>query len=334
MSTVTTAAETMPTLREIEQGLRERLAEVSRVRDGEATKRERAKAKVTEVAHQRGNVNGIGASLDDLLAELGLPTRPLRISRTVQVEFRQEFPARHMRDLRLPNHDLPHNAYGDVQQAWLGHTARVSYEVTVERDGDGCGCDLPVEQRHLGTPPEGVTLVSVTPWSCSMPNNDTMTPHPCRSQRERAAAGMAAAHDDPLIQPCTHGHRYTNPHRHLYYPDGSVTYAVRPDFENPDATAVPGWYVVGDLVGTPVPGTVVDPDPDDDMMRVQQCDIVTHPAHAIHIHVQFTNLDPDHIPSYSRDLHYEVQGDEAVLPGRFCRDADRVGALIAADDDD
>lgn len=324
---MTTAAETIPTLREIEQGLRQRLADLTALREAEQEKRERAKEKVEQVAISAGNNNSIGESLDDLLVELGLHGRPRAVSQMISVEVRQTVPIPSVRDLYVGGNHV-YGAYMNVTECTLYTTFDVGLSVMVPRDHEGCACDLTPTQEafdnHLGRLPEGVEVVDTTTKWCGYNaypfTRDSEEPNACRNYRAMREAEKAAAHDDPLVQQCTQGHQYTDPHRHIFYANGDVTYSVREDYtvDHPHVR-VPGWYGTGVQVGQPIPGT---PEPVVEE-RVQQCEIGGHPRTNLHLHWQ----DEDGNVTYTRDLNW-IAGAGYTRLGVFCRDADRVGGVV------
>lgn len=319
----------MPTLREIEQGLRERVAELSRVRDEEAAQRDRARAKVEEVATRAGNDNSIGESLDELLVELGLHGRPIRSNVHVHVEHRQRIVNHTVRDLRVGGSAM-WAAYQNLSQpAWLHTTSLLLISQSVPRDHDGCACSLPITPEQirsiLGSAPEGVEQVDVQVLKCGFADyphtNDSERPSACLTLRATREREKAEAHDDPLVQQCTFGHGHLQPHRHLFYTNGEVSYTMREDWTS-DATAmvVPGWYGSGVQVGQPIPGT-----PEPDAPRVQQCEVEQHPSYERHKHVLFP---PNDVPAYTPNMAYAVSGSEVLVDGVFSRDADVVGTLL------
>ena len=329
---MTTASETIPTLREIEVGLRQRLADLTTLRDAEREKREAAKVKVEQTAIAAANNNSIGEAADDLLIELGLHGRPRDVSQLVTVEVRQTVRPEQVRDIYIGG-SQPYGAYMNITESSLFTSFEVNLSVQVPRDHEGCACDIPVPvdtmDAHLGRMPVGVEVVDTTLKWCGY-NGYPYTSHAdmenrCRNYRTIRAAEQAETHDDPLVQRCIYGHDYTEPHRHIYYRNGDVTYSLSPDY-TPVAPSVvaPGWYHTGSQVGQPIPGT---PEPEtgyneDDPHRLLACTSAGHPLSEVHLHWQRegnTGL------TFTRDLDYVSRDGATQVMGLFTRDGSIVG---------
>jgi hypothetical protein len=328
---VTTTDEVMPTLKDIETGLRERLAELTTVQETERAKRERAKMKVEDEAISAGNNNSIGESLDDLLIELGLHGRPRDVSVWLGVETRQTIRANNVRDTYI-NGMQPYGAYQQITEASLYITFDIGLSVSVPRDHDGCACDIPIPpdtfDSQLGRMPEGVEVVDTTTKWCGFNaypfTRDADEESRCRNYRALREQQKAEAHDSPTVQECTHGHGYTEPHRHIFYRNGDVTYSVRADYE-PDepSVVVPGWYGTGTQVGQPVPGTPGEYNAADPY-RVLPCNESGHPHSLVHAHWRRENTENI---SFTRDLYYVSNDGATRILGIFSRDSERVGNL-------
>jgi hypothetical protein len=328
---VTTTDEVMPTLREIETGLRERLAELSRVRDDERAKRERARMKVEDEAISAGNNNSIGESLDELLIELGLHGRPRDVSQLITVEVRQTVPPSQVRDIYVGGSQV-YGAYNNIIESCLYTTFDIGLSVMVPRDHDGCACDIAISdemmESHLGRMPAGVEVVDTTVKWCGYNaypyTTDANMESRCRNYRTAREQEKADAHDFPTVQECKHAHSYIEPHRHIFYRNGDVTYSVRADYEpDPPSVTVPGWYGSGTQVGQPVPGTpgeynAADPN------RVLPCSESGHPHSLVHAHWRREGATGI---TYTRDLYYVSNDGATRIPGIFSRDIDRVGNL-------
>lgn len=270
----------MPTLKEIEQGLRDRLAELSRVRDAEAEQRAAAKAKVERVAQDAASNNSIGSAADDLLEELGLHGRPLHVTVYVDIEHKQTVPAGSARDVRVSDGNQLWAAYQNVSEVSIYTTSRIGISVPIPRNPDertGCGCSVPITddwiEAQTGRPPGSVERVDVTVVQCSMNQypytQSAETPCACLTMRRTREIQIAEAHDSPLVQQCQHDHRYQQPHRHIFYPNGDITYTSQQNYVPPDfATMTPGWYGTDGQVGQPVPGTPEPEPPNEHTVQV------------------------------------------------------------------
>jgi len=127
------------------------------------------------------------------------------------------------------------------------------------------------------------------------------------------------------VQQCTQGHQYTEPHRHIFYANGDVTYSVREDYTvEPPHVRVPGWYGTGVQVGQPIPGTPEPPSAysEADPNRLLACESAGHPLNGAHLH--WTRNDGE--VTYSRDLHHE-SNHATKVPGLFTRESDLVGTV-------
>lgn len=268
----------MPTLSEIEAGLREKLAELSRVRDDEAETRDKMRRLITRTAHTQGNDNSIGESLDDLLITLGLEPRPLRITATFRVVHRQMMATPHgIRDI---SPHTPWAAYQNLHSTVIETATDAVLTVEVPRQGhDGCACEFtPTDQQFngvLGAPPDTVERVSITALRCGM----SEYPYSSSRNEPNRCVNVAAAHrrmreeakDDPMVQSCSiYGHP-TERHWHCQFPNGDIEYVrVQETWEQfyPQSVLMLGCYARGvDVVGQPVvpePEPVVDEDDDDD----------------------------------------------------------------------
>lgn len=327
---MTTTDEVMPTLKEIEAGLRARLDELSRTRDDERAKRERAKTKVEDEAISSGNNNSIGETLDDLLIELGLHGRPREVNQQLHVEVRQNVPPHQVRDIYIGGMQM-FGAYQDITESVLYTTFRVGVGVMVPRDHDGCACDIAFDTALLpnivGRLPDTAEIVDTTTMWCgynSYPyTNGADEESRCRNYAALRAQQKVDAHDSPTVQQCEFAHQYIEPHRHIFYRNGDVTYSVRSDYvPDPPSVMVPGWYGVGAQVGQPIPGTPGEYNPADPH-RLLRCDAAGHPLNRAHLHwVRNDGADL----TYSRDLHHESNTAERV-PGLFTRESDLVGTV-------
>ena len=324
----------MPTLAEIEAGLREKLAELSRTRDDEETQRAKVRRLITRTAHQQGTDNSIGEALDDLLIELGLEPRPLQISTTIRVVHRQVLASPHSIREMSPN---PWASYQALHSAVVETTTDVGVNVQVPRQGhDGCACSIPVTDQQiegmLGVMPDTVERVSIEAVRCGMseyPYSSSRTePNRCVNVRAAHEKTRAEAHDDPLVQTCSiYGHP-TERHWHVQFPNGDIEYLREVDNRDsiyPNTHLLAGCYARGSsVVGQPVvPEPEPEPEPEvvADLARVQEC---THPLHrssGLHAH-----WDAGDSVTYSDDFNYVSTHSERI-PGVFSQDADLVGGL-------
>lgn len=323
----------MPTLKEIEHGLRERLAELSRVRDHERALRERAKAKIEDEAISAGNNNSIGEVLDDLLIELGLHGRPRDVSVIMSIENRQTINPAQVRDIYVGGGQA-YGAYQNITEALLFTTFDVAVAVSVPRDHDGCACDIPITEAtieaNVGRLPAGVERVDTTIKWCGFNSYPYTTSADeesrCRNYRALRNQQKAEAHDSPTVQVCEFGHEYIEPHRHIFYRNGDITYSVRADYEpNAPSVTVPGWYGTGAQVGQPVPGTPPPPGEynPDDPHRLLACEMPGHPLNGAHLH--WRNPIDGHV-TWSRNLDYE-SANATKVDGLFTRDATILGTV-------
>lgn len=331
---MSTTDEVIPTLREIEAGLRARCTELEQVRNTEAGQREKMRRLITRTAHTQGNDNSIGEALDNLLIELSLPARPHKVTATVAVVHRQPLAdASRLRDMS----NAPWVTWQNLSRVVVESTTELAVVQEIPREQQsGCACQVPVTDAQmaaiLGTKPSDVEVVSLTPRRCTMAeypwSQGRDEPVRCVTVRAEHEQVRAQAHDDPLVQACSTYPHSAERHFHWQYPNGELAYSVSPDATFDSAVRLPGVYSRNGVAGEPVaePETV-------DLTRVQACVIGSHPNHARHVHVRFPNIDPVSIPSYSRDLHYAVQRDEVLLPGVFSRDADVVGGAVTTDSD-
>jgi hypothetical protein len=331
-STVTTT-EDMATLAEIERGLRERLAELTTVRDRERSTRERAKDKIADTARTAASNNGIGERLDDLLVDLGLEPRPLKISRVVDIVHRQAISGERLRDMRTPQ---PWVAYQNLEvPVMIESTTRQMFEVDIPRDHDGCACTLDLTDEviagTLGYKPEGVERVSITPVRCAKdgPPWSNEEGSGCATVRTRNEMLMLLDEGE-VVRQCRIGSHAAARHRHLLTDAGGVTYHIVGREYTGDFTPMPGEWGIGDIVGQPVtppPEAETDVEEDDeepvDTTRVQECEVPGHRAGGIHAH-----WDTGHSITYSDDLDYESETSTRV-PGVFSADADLVGGTVA-----
>ena len=155
----------MPTLAEIEAGLRARFAQLSEIAADEEAKRVKVRRLITRTAHVAGNNNSIGESLDELLIELGLEPRPLHITVTARVTFREK-----LANIYVVRDAHVWNSYGNLQSAVVETTSTIGFTHEVPRDHDGCACTFPIPPelvtQHVGTIPDNVELVGVEPIRC------------------------------------------------------------------------------------------------------------------------------------------------------------------------
>jgi hypothetical protein len=339
---VTTTEQIMPTLAEIEAGLRSRCTELQQVRDSEEVQREKVRRIITRTAHQQGTDNAIGESLDDLLIQLGLEPRPLQISATFRVVHRQVLPSPHSIREISPN---PWAAYQNLQSSVVETTSEVTTIVEVPRQGhDGCACSIPVTEEKLdgalGIPPDTVERVSIETVRCGMSEYPYSTsrnePNRCVNVAAAHRKTREEAHDDPLVQSCSiYGHPVER-HWHVQHTNGDIEYVrVQETWEQiyPQSHLLAGCYARGtDVVGQPV---VPEPEPEVEVaeVRVQECLFTAHRGGGVHAH-----WDTGHSVTYSDDLHYVSQTSERV-PGVWSRDADLVGGVhptpaVEEDDDE
>lgn len=318
----------MPTLREIEAGLRARLAELSRVSGSEREARAAARARVERVAQEAASNNSIGEAADDLLEELGLHGRPREVTVLVSVELRQTIPPGHVRDIYINGMQV-HGAYQNITECSIYTTFDIGVAQAVPRNHEGCACSIPITDvmitNSIGNLPATVQVVDTTVKWCGYNGYPyTNTPdmeNACLTYRALRAQQQADAHDSPVVQACEFGHQYIEPHRHIFYRNGDVTYSVRDDYEpTPPSVRLPGWYGTGVLVGQPIPSTEEPLVPVE--QTVERCSVSGHPISDVHVHVQFENREH---PSYSRNLDYTSEDSEVVLPGWFSRDEAVVG---------